>query len=132
MSKADYIKNTRLPGVPPEVLDVRPLSSQNTRSDVLQCFYDNTTFTHFIFIEDPLDVNGQRGLVTDGGPNRTRSSVSNPLSTSGSGSGTTLLGKANKIDPYYLIANVRVFHRCMPSCILSVCPESTWTITRRC
>ncbi|KAJ6604336.1 hypothetical protein DFH09DRAFT_1442722, partial [Mycena vulgaris] len=89
MTKADYVKNTRLPGVPPEVLD---------------CFYDNIVVTPFIFIEDPLDVNGQRGLVSDGGPTRTLS-MGNPLSASGSGSGTTLLGKANKVDPYYLIAN---------------------------
>ncbi|KAJ7456682.1 hypothetical protein FB451DRAFT_1276828 [Mycena latifolia] len=89
MTKADYIKNTRLPGVPSEVLD---------------CFYDNIVVTPFIFIEDPLDVNGQRGLVSDGGPTRALS-MGNPLSASGSGSGTTLLGKVNKVDPYYLIAN---------------------------
>ncbi|KAJ6574798.1 hypothetical protein B0H19DRAFT_1125805 [Mycena capillaripes] len=89
MTKADYIKNTRLPGVPPEVLD---------------CFYDNIVVTPFIFVEDPLDVNGQRGLVSDSGLNRSLS-MSNPLSSSGSGSGTTLLGKAPKVDPYYLIAN---------------------------
>ncbi|KAJ7275346.1 hypothetical protein B0H12DRAFT_1042050 [Mycena haematopus] len=89
MSKADYIKNTRLPGVPPEVLD---------------CFFDNIVVTPFIFVEDPLDVNGQRGLVSDGGLNRSLS-MGNPLSSSGSGSGTTLLGKTPKVDPYYLIAN---------------------------
>ncbi|KAJ7783445.1 hypothetical protein DFH07DRAFT_873336 [Mycena maculata] len=89
MTKADYVKNTRLPGVPPEVLD---------------CFFDNIVVTPFIFIEDPVDVNGQRGLVSDTGPTRTLS-MGNPLSSSGSGSGTTLLGKANKVDPYYLIAN---------------------------
>ncbi|KAJ7900023.1 hypothetical protein B0H14DRAFT_2671934 [Mycena olivaceomarginata] len=65
MTKADYIKNTRLPGVPPEVLD---------------CFFDNIVVTPFIF------------------------RVGNPLSASTSGSGTTLLGKTPKVDPYYLIA----------------------------
>ncbi|KAJ6519521.1 hypothetical protein C8R45DRAFT_951795 [Mycena sanguinolenta] len=89
MSKADYIKNTRLPGVPAEVLD---------------CFFDNIVVTPFIFVEDPLDVNGQRGLVSDGGFNRSLS-MGNPLTSSGSGSGTTLLGKTPKVDPYYLIAN---------------------------
>ncbi|KAF7339730.1 Sec7 domain protein [Mycena sanguinolenta] len=89
MSKADYIKNTRLPGVPPEVLD---------------CFFDNIVVTPFIFVEDPLDVNGQRGLVSDSGLNRSLS-MGNPLASSGSGSGTTLLGKTPKVDPYYLIAN---------------------------
>ena len=32
----------------------------------LQCFYDNIVFAPFIFIEDPLDVNGQRGLLPEG------------------------------------------------------------------
>ncbi|KAJ7130053.1 hypothetical protein C8R43DRAFT_1025590 [Mycena crocata] len=89
MTKADYVKNTKLPGVPSEVLD---------------CFYDNIVVTPFIFIEDPLDVNGQRGLMSDFAPTRALS-MGNPLSASGSGTGTTLLGKANKVDPYYLIAN---------------------------
>ncbi|EIW64746.1 uncharacterized protein TRAVEDRAFT_109486, partial [Trametes versicolor FP-101664 SS1] len=88
MTKPDYIKNTRLPGVAPEVLD---------------CFYDNIVFAPFIFIEDPLDVNGQRGLVPE--------AVSRRMSTIGapspgglnSGSGSALLGKNNRIDPYYLI-----------------------------
>ncbi|KAJ6627238.1 hypothetical protein B0H10DRAFT_1996195 [Mycena sp. CBHHK59/15] len=87
MTKADYVKNTRLPGVAHEVLD---------------CFYDNIVFTPFIHLEDPLDVNGQRGLVTDGATNR---AVPSPLAASTSGSGTTLLGKVNKVDPYYLITN---------------------------
>ncbi|KIY72739.1 hypothetical protein CYLTODRAFT_387940 [Cylindrobasidium torrendii FP15055 ss-10] len=41
MTKADYIKNTRLPGVPSEVLD---------------CFYDNIVFAPFIFVEDPTEI----------------------------------------------------------------------------
>ncbi|KAI0724444.1 hypothetical protein C8T65DRAFT_734068 [Cerioporus squamosus] len=87
MTKPDYIKNTRLPGVAPEVLD---------------CFYDNIVFAPFIFIEDPLDVNGQRGLVPEAISRRM--STINAASPGGlNGSGSTLLGKNNKIDPYYLI-----------------------------
>ncbi|KAI0662726.1 hypothetical protein C8Q70DRAFT_578761 [Cubamyces menziesii] len=88
MTKPDYIKNTRLPGVAPEVLD---------------CFYDNIVFAPFIFIEDPLDVNGQRGLVPD--TMTRRMSTINTSSPGGlnTGAGSTLLGKNNKIDPYYLI-----------------------------
>ncbi|KAI0374264.1 hypothetical protein BV20DRAFT_935476, partial [Pilatotrama ljubarskyi] len=88
MTKPDYIKNTRLPGVAPEVLD---------------CFYDNIVFAPFIFIEDPLDVNGQRGLVPDAMTRRM--STFNAPSPGGinAGTGSTLLGKNNKIDPYYLI-----------------------------
>ncbi|KAF9270381.1 hypothetical protein L218DRAFT_888854 [Marasmius fiardii PR-910] len=91
MTKADYIKNTRLPGVAPEVLD---------------CFYDNIIFAPFIFVEDPLDVNGQRGLIPDTNPSRLSIS-NNPASpTSNSGHGSSILGKGNtKVDPYYLISN---------------------------
>ncbi|KAJ7071302.1 hypothetical protein C8F01DRAFT_1109946 [Mycena amicta] len=86
MTKADYIKNTRLPGVPPEVLD---------------CFYDNIVVTPFIFIEDPLDVDGQR---SDAVTAVRTLSLGNPLSSSTSSS-NSILGKTNKVDPYYLIAN---------------------------
>ncbi|KAI0757099.1 hypothetical protein C8Q80DRAFT_1245438 [Daedaleopsis nitida] len=87
MTKPDYIKNTRLPGVAPEVLD---------------CFYDNIVFAPFIFIEDPLDVNGQRGLVPET-ITRRMSTINAPSPGGLNSSGSTLLGKSNKIDPYYLI-----------------------------
>ncbi|KAH9937596.1 uncharacterized protein B0H18DRAFT_1100723 [Fomitopsis serialis] len=83
MTKADYMKNTRLPGVPPEVLD---------------CFYDNIVFAPFIFIEDSGD-HGHRNTLPDP-VNARRMSVYNVPPTPGS---STLLGKGNKIDPYYLI-----------------------------
>lgn len=110
MTKPDYIKNTRLPGVAPEVLDVSvpPPSKRDRRLICFQCFYDNIVFAPFIFIEDPLDVNGQRGLVPE--------AVSRRMSTIGapspgglnSGSGSALLGKNNRIDPYYLITRVSI------------------------
>lgn len=87
MTKADYIKNTRLPGVPSEVLD---------------CFYDNIVFAPFIFIEDPVDVNGQRGLVPNGSNNRLSSASSLVTTTPGISTPTS---KSNKVDPYYLILN---------------------------
>lgn len=87
MTKPDYVKNTRLPGVPSEVLD---------------CFYDNIVFVPFIFIEDPLDINGQRGLLTEGGPSRVNA-VGGVASSPATGSTTNLLGRGSKIDPYYLI-----------------------------
>ncbi|KDQ63793.1 hypothetical protein JAAARDRAFT_29838 [Jaapia argillacea MUCL 33604] len=86
MTKPDYIKNTRFPGVAPEVLD---------------CFYDNIVFAPFIFIEDPLDVNGQRGLTTDGLASRYTTLGQSPGPANGST--TNLLSRGNKIDPYYLI-----------------------------
>lgn len=85
MTKADYIKNTRMPGVAPEVLDY---------------FYDNIVFAPFIFVEDPVDVNGQHIFNVDGSRGLpSGSSFSNA-------NGSTLLGKGNKVDPYYLISNV--------------------------
>ncbi|EIN13503.1 hypothetical protein PUNSTDRAFT_140028 [Punctularia strigosozonata HHB-11173 SS5] len=92
MTKADYIKNTRLPGVAPDVLDY---------------FYDNIVFAPFIFIEDPLDVNGQQGVFTERTALRSMSIFGPPSGFSPNGSNqnasSTLLGKNNRIDPYYLI-----------------------------
>ncbi|KIK94868.1 hypothetical protein PAXRUDRAFT_141953 [Paxillus rubicundulus Ve08.2h10] len=83
MSKADYVKNTSLPGMIPEVLD---------------CFYDNIVFAPFIFIEDPSDGNGN----VEG--NLTRPSTSSGLPSPMVQSGNMLLNRS-KIDPYYLITN---------------------------
>ncbi|KAL5534415.1 hypothetical protein ACEPAG_877 [Sanghuangporus baumii] len=82
MTKADYIKNTKLVGVSTEVLDY---------------FFDNIVFAPFIFIEDPFDVNGQRGFTQDG---RAHSSGSAEATPTLNGS---VLGKSNKVDAYYLI-----------------------------
>ncbi|KAJ3883050.1 hypothetical protein F5051DRAFT_343510 [Lentinula edodes] len=89
MTKADYIKNTRMPGVAPEVLDY---------------FYDNILFAPFIFVEDPVDVNGQHIFNVDGSRGLpSGNSISNV-------NGSTLLGKGNKVDPYYLISNNLLSH----------------------
>ncbi|KAI1819710.1 hypothetical protein F4861DRAFT_115873 [Xylaria intraflava] len=45
MQKADYIKNTRVEGI---------------FDDVLECFYDNVSYTPFIHLEDEFHVNGDR------------------------------------------------------------------------
>ncbi|CAB5188470.1 unnamed protein product [Rhizophagus irregularis] len=44
MSKEDFVKNTRIDGVPPEILEI---------------LFDNITFTQFIYADDDVDVNGQ-------------------------------------------------------------------------
>ncbi|CAH1756900.1 9366_t:CDS:10, partial [Entrophospora sp. SA101] len=44
MTKEDFIKNTRIDGVAPEILEI---------------LYDNVTFTQFIYADDDTDVNGQ-------------------------------------------------------------------------
>jgi hypothetical protein len=70
---------------------------------MLQCFFDNIVFAPFIFIEDPLDINGQRGLIPEG-VSKIGSQGASPVN----GSATTLLGRASKIDPYFLITHVSV------------------------
>ncbi|KIJ45139.1 hypothetical protein M422DRAFT_251332 [Sphaerobolus stellatus SS14] len=88
MTKADYIKNAKLPGVPSEVLD---------------CFFDNIAFAPFIFIEDPDYAPGKHQQTE--GSSRFTPGSSPALSSSvlGTNGHSTLLGKATKIDPYYLI-----------------------------
>ncbi|QRV91146.1 Sec7 guanine nucleotide exchange factor [Ceratobasidium sp. AG-Ba] len=83
MTKADYVKNTRMGGIPPEVLD---------------CYFDNIVFAPFIFIEDPTDVNGQRGFVPEA--LASRGSITGASSINSTG---TLLASKPKIDPYYII-----------------------------
>ncbi|KAI0274709.1 hypothetical protein BC834DRAFT_1037375 [Gloeopeniophorella convolvens] len=89
MTKADYIKNTTLPGVFPEILDY---------------YYDNIVFAPFIFVEDPLEANPSRNPISESSSSRLLSSITAQSSLPGNGSSVTLLGKSNKIDPYYLIA----------------------------
>ena len=113
MTKPDYVKNTRLPGVPPEVLDVSQLVTVCTLTWTdceYQCFYDNIVFAPFIFIEDPLDVNGQRGLLPENPSTRRLSTLNVPSPGGMNGSGSTLLSKNSKIDPYYLITRVSAMH----------------------
>ncbi|KAL8404068.1 hypothetical protein RB594_009069 [Gaeumannomyces avenae] len=45
MQKTDYLKNTRGEGI---------------FDDILECFYDNISYTPFIHVEDDLDINGER------------------------------------------------------------------------
>ena len=61
-------------------------------------------FAPFIFVEDPLEANLQRN--GDCGPSRLLSGFPPQHSHTlpASGSTVTLLGKTNKIDPYYMIS----------------------------
>jgi hypothetical protein len=45
MQKSDYLKNTR---------------GEGTFDEILECFYDNISYTPFIHVEDDLDINGER------------------------------------------------------------------------
>lgn len=109
MTKVDYIKNTKLPGIPPEILEVMLLimcmrSSINRTS---KCFFDNIIFAPFIFIEDPVDA---KSHLADGASRL--NPISGPLTNGpvvGNSGGSTILSKANKIDPYFLITQVLAF-----------------------
>ena len=53
MTKPDYVKNTRLDGVPLLVLEViRFKQIKAFIADELQTFYDNITYTPFIYVDD--------------------------------------------------------------------------------
>ena len=110
MTKADYIKNTQLTGIHPEVLEVRrrPGWLPASLTQFFQYYYDNIVFAPFIFVEDPVEANLQRNL--DSVPYRSLSRFPAQHSLPGNGSTVTLLGKTDKIDPYYLIVKASDLH----------------------
>ncbi|KAI1849492.1 hypothetical protein JX266_004987 [Neoarthrinium moseri] len=79
MQKPDYLKNTRGEGI---------------FDDVLECFYDNITYTPFIHVEDDLSINGDQ----IGGHKSRKKIMFN-------GNGTPEPPKRSKdpIDPYTMI-----------------------------
>ncbi|TQV99149.1 guanyl-nucleotide exchange factor [Cordyceps javanica] len=79
MQKADYVKNTRGEGI---------------FDDILECFYDNISYTPFIHVEDEIDLVGDR--------NATSKSKRKPL-IPGPGGDTTARAAKEPIDPYNLI-----------------------------
>ncbi len=51
MQKNDYVKNTQGEGI---------------ANDILECFYDNISYTPFIHVEDEVDINGERMMAQKG------------------------------------------------------------------
>ncbi|KAI0124422.1 hypothetical protein BJ170DRAFT_586062 [Xylariales sp. AK1849] len=78
MQKNDYLKNTHGEGI---------------FDDVLECFYDNITYTPFIHVEDDLDINGERILG-----HKAKKKVMFP-----NGTPEPLKRSKDPIDPYTLI-----------------------------
>jgi hypothetical protein len=73
MQKADYLKNTRGEGV---------------FDEILECFYDNISYTPFIHVEDDVDINGERiiqhkmkkkSIFPRGSPDPTRRGPREPI-----------------------------------------------------
>lgn len=79
MQKPDYIKNTRGEGI---------------FDDILECFYDNISYTPFIHVEDDVDLGADR--------NATIKSKRRPL-IPGPGGDTAARAAKEPIDPYTLI-----------------------------
>lgn len=82
MQKADYLKNTHGEGI---------------FDDILECFYDNISYTPFIHVEDDLTLNGDRA-----GSLRSKKSIFP------NGAPETLRRSKDPIDPYTLILDGRL------------------------
>ncbi|EGG10223.1 uncharacterized protein MELLADRAFT_76996 [Melampsora larici-populina 98AG31] len=89
MSRADYVKNTRMDGVP---------------SEVLEYIYDNVTYTPFVFVGEDRDITGQKLEVP------AESSISTSFfnlgssTNSNSGGGSLRENKKQTHDPYLMIS----------------------------
>ena len=83
MQKHDYTKNAR---------------GQGVADEILECFYDNISYTPFIHVEDDVDINGERIVARKAGKKN-----STKLSTDS-------LGKPSRepVDPYTLILDNRL------------------------
>jgi hypothetical protein len=68
---------------------------------------------------------------SDGGPSRLLSGIPPQHSLPGNGSSVNLLGKSNKIDPYYLIAKVSYLSIDVRPSELYL-PESSWPLACGC
>lgn len=84
MQKADYLKNTRGEGI---------------FDEVLECFYDNISYTPFIHVEDDLDINGERII-----PHKTKKRSKFPLANVD----PTKRPSKEPVDPYTLIIDSKL------------------------
>ncbi|KAL9131532.1 MAG: hypothetical protein Q9217_000546 [Psora testacea] len=83
MQKHDYTKNAR---------------GQGVADEVLECFYDNISYTPFIHVEDDLDINGERIIV-----GKPRKNLFTKQSTDSAGRPSR-----EPVDPYSLILDNRL------------------------
>jgi len=115
-TKADYVKNTRIDGVPSEILEVRrtaPRSQPGCRSThiLLSCsqyLYDQITAAPFVYVNDdepaasPFSPSASSTSLLGGslGPSASSASFGTPSSSGFFGSAPS----KNRLDPYHLIA----------------------------
>ena len=83
MQKCDYTKNAR---------------GQGVAEEILECFYDNISYTPFIHVEDDLDINGERFVARKSRKKLFARPSTDPL------------GKPSRepVDPYTLILDNRL------------------------
>ena len=83
MQKQDYTKNAR---------------GQGVADEILECFFDNISYTPFIHVEDDIDINGERIVAR-----KARKNIFTKPSTDS-------LGKPSRepVDPYTLILDNRL------------------------
>jgi hypothetical protein len=84
MQKPDYLKNTRGEGI---------------FDEVLECFYDNISYTPFIHVEDDLDINGERII-----PHKTKKRSKFPIPSVD----PTKRPSKEPVDPYTLIIDSKL------------------------
>ena len=59
-----------------------------------------------------MDVNGQRDLVRDANTSRAMPiATASSVATNGTSNNTGILGKSDKIDPYYMIIHVSIIQQ---------------------
>ncbi|KAI9713650.1 MAG: hypothetical protein M1812_006622 [Candelaria pacifica] len=83
MQKHDYVKNTQGEGI---------------ADDILECFYDNISYTPFIHVEDDLDINGERIVAQKGRKKLLKVSHVEPMRKN----------SKEPVDPYTLILDNRL------------------------
>ncbi|KAI7953972.1 hypothetical protein MJO28_006519 [Puccinia striiformis f. sp. tritici] len=82
MSRNDYVKNTRMDGIPIELLEY---------------IYDNITYTPFVYVDPDRDISGQKIMTI-------QTQDSKPTSTITNGAKDSSATTKGKLDPYQLIA----------------------------
>ena len=83
MQKHDYCKNAR---------------GQGVADEILECFYDNVSYTPFIHVDDDLDINGERIVAR-----KSRKKIFSKPSTDSAGKPSR-----EPVDPYTLILDNRL------------------------
>ncbi|CAH7669759.1 hypothetical protein PPACK8108_LOCUS4400 [Phakopsora pachyrhizi] len=97
MTRSDYVKNTKIDGIPSEVIEVCSPISQTWKAYI----YDNVTFTEFIFVDEDKDVEKSRPKEACTYPGSSTSLSAKPATSAN----LKALISASKVNPYQLISD---------------------------